>query len=455
MKLSGWILRVSLIAMVALSLVFSFLIWQNPSRLGRTDTPVAIKATKDPNVAKQARRVFAPTSAYYASKTGKVALFTPNAAVGDDLHNAVRAWRLGKVKAPVKLSTDDYQAVLDTADSLQLLYAGPMSYRQFDRYFFSEAASVKNPNFTFNRLVIDLSGGSNKLLFVNDATRSVATGKLTEASLTRVVAVVKKAAKTGFAITEGRLGTRQVAQYVKPIKVTPYTFLLDQQSANHFVSLLMPSSQSSAVDTQEISNETVYKLGTNQRLTLNNETEAMQFDDTGTRTTATGLTGALSRGYTALGKLSLQGLSTIKYFGYDKSSQGVTFRPYAQGLPIFNTDAYGVVTVANTRQQLQMNFSMYNLIVAIPTSQKAVTLPATSTVYSELSGAGYDVKGIEDICLGYYWKPEDTASQVVELEPTYYVKIHGVYKRYTQWVVPTDEAYTQTTRNPLLPQAQQ
>ncbi|WP_262315241.1 YycH family regulatory protein [Lacticaseibacillus parakribbianus] len=450
MKLSGWILRVSLIAMVALSLVFTFLIWQNPSRLGRDDATVAVKAQKDPNVAKQARRVFAPNTAYYQTKTQKTLLFTPGVGVTDTLHAAVRSWRLGKVKAPVKLSSADYSTLLNTADTLQLLYAAPMSYRQFDNYFFSAGASVKNANFTFDRLVIDLSGASNTLRFVNDTTRSVAVGKLTAANLTRVVKVVKKAAATGFPITEGRLGSRQVAQFTKPIKITPYTFLLDQQSANHFVSLLMPSSQSSAVDAQEISNETVYKLGTNQRLTLNNETEAMQFDDTGNRTSQTDLTTALSKGYAALGKLSLQGLSTIKYFEYDKSSQSVTFRPYAQGLPIFNTDRYGEVTVANTRQQLQMNFSMYNLIVAIPTKQKAVTLPGTSTVFAQLKGAGYDVKGLEDITLGYYWKPEDTASQVVELEPTYYVKIHGVYKRYSQWVMPTDEAYTTNTpRNPL------
>ncbi len=61
MKLSSWILRVSLIAMVILSLVFTSLIWRNPSRLERRSTSnVQVTTENDPNVKKMEGNVYLP-----------------------------------------------------------------------------------------------------------------------------------------------------------------------------------------------------------------------------------------------------------------------------------------------------------------------------------------------------------------------------------------------------------
>ncbi|WP_179394013.1 YycH family regulatory protein [Lacticaseibacillus absianus] len=442
MKLSGWILRISLIAMVTLSLVFSFLIWQNPSRLGRQETNVTVKTTKDPNVAQQASHVFSPTTAYYQQDDRKTMLFTADGAITDKLRTAMTDWQLTKMGPAKKLSASDYTTLLATHESLQLLYAGPVAFDRFNRTFFAQRLTTGDLDFQFTRILVDLTGAGEQLQFINDRTRTVHTAPVTGAKVAPVRDLVRRAATTGFDITEMRLSGREVATFNTAIKVTPYTFLLDQQSANHFVSLLMPSNSASAVDTREIGAETVYTRGASQRLTLDTDTGGIQFEDATVTTRDQTLATALRQGYTSLGKLGLQGLNTMRYFGYDTATRTVTFRACALGLPIFNANDNGVVTTANTQSGRQLNFSMYNLTVAIPTTQAAVSLPSTATVFAQLQGAGYDVSALQDMVLGYYWKADSESSQVVSLTPTYFVKINGLYKRYTQWVDPTDEAAT-------------
>ncbi|WP_125702385.1 YycH family regulatory protein [Lacticaseibacillus daqingensis] len=444
MKLSGWILRASLIAMVALSLVFSFLIWQNPSRLGRSDTSVAVKTTKDPNAAAQVSNVFAPTTAYYQHDGTKTMLFDPETSVADTLRTAMKEWQIQRIGAAKKLTSSAYTALLATDQSLQLRYTGAMAFKQFNQTFLTQPLKSPGADFQFDRLLVDLSATTTRLQFVNDKTRAVRTATLAHADVAKVQAVVAKTTASGFAVTEMRLGNRQVATFNAPIQVPPYTFLLDQQSANHFVSLLLPADSASSVDTREIGTETVYTLGASQRLSLDTDTGGMQYENAAKATAGSGLTTSLRTGYASLSKLALQGLGTVRYFDTQSDTGTVTFRACALGLPIFNADGYGAITTTNTASGEQMGFSTYNLTVAIPTTQSPVTLPSTATVFDQLRHAGYDVNGLTDMTLGYYWKAQTADSQVVSLTPTYFVKINGEYRRYTQWVDPTDETAKDT-----------
>ena len=62
MKLSNWILRISLIAMVILSFIFTSLIWRNPSRQERRSTSsMQVTTENDPNVKKMEATVYLPS----------------------------------------------------------------------------------------------------------------------------------------------------------------------------------------------------------------------------------------------------------------------------------------------------------------------------------------------------------------------------------------------------------
>ena len=103
MKLSSWILRVSLIAMVILSLVFTSLIWRNPSRLERRSTSnVQVTTENDPNVKKMEGNV-------YLHRGQKQLLFKANANIGHEVQQAMADWHMTQVKAVGKVSPANYE----------------------------------------------------------------------------------------------------------------------------------------------------------------------------------------------------------------------------------------------------------------------------------------------------------------------------------------------------------
>ncbi|WP_164510008.1 YycH family regulatory protein [Lacticaseibacillus porcinae] len=435
MKLSGWLLRIGLILMIALSLVLSWVIWQNPSRLGHQQAAVTVTKKSDKDTTKNIGTVLAPTQAYYQHDNNKQLLFTPDDDVISDLRTTVKNWQLKTVTSGGKLTASEYNALLASNDTLQLVYPDSVAYQLFDGNWFKDDA--KAANFNFNRIVINLNAHRDSMVFVNDRTRAIHTATLKSHSVQKLQAQVDAATTTSFNVQELRLSNgRQVADFTSEIQVQPYVYLLDQQSANHYVSLLMPATQTSTVDARELGSDTVYTAGTDYRLTLNQDTQVMQFDDASATTNTASLKTNLQKSYTALSNLDLLGMNSMRYYRYTKATSMVTFRSVAQGIPIFNADYYGRVTVADTDSGRQMYFSTNNLTVPIPTSQAKTTLPTTQTVIDHITNVGYNESAIEDIALGYHWVKQDENSQVVNLKPTYYVEIGGRYRRYTKWLGP-------------------
>lgn len=434
MKLSGWILRVSLTAMVLLSLVFTALIWRNPSRLGRTQTASPLKTAQATGDNASSAYLYVPTTAYYQTADQKVQLLQSNTGATGEIHKTIQKWQVKKVGQSVQLSTSAMSALLGQVDTLQLTYDAPVTFAAFNAHYFAHALKPA-PNFQFNRVIIDLHGRTPKLSFVDDTTRMSRPATLAKADATALRAYIKKVQPSGLPVVEKKLNGKLTPYYTKTVTVSPYAFLLDQQTANHFVSLLMPATNSTAVDSREIGNESIYTLG-DARLTLNSSSNVVQFEDPSTATTSKSLNTALTKGEAAIGKLNLQGITSMHYFGYEKGSRTVSYRSFAQGLPIFNSMDNGVVQTSTTSGGLTMTFSLDNLTVAIPTAQAKKSLPPTQQILDELSDAGYAQSTIQDLRLGYYWRPQNASSQVVDLTPTYFIEINGQYKRYTEWLTP-------------------
>lgn len=435
MKLSGWFLRIGLILMIALSLVLSWVIWQNPSRLGHQQAAVTVTKKSDKDTTKNIGTVLAPTKAYYQHANTKQLLFTPDEDVITNLRDTVKNWQIQTVTSGGKLTTSEYNALLASNETLQLVYPDMVAYKLFNGNWFKDGA--KASNFNFDRIVISLGTHPDSMVFVNDRTRAIHTATLKKHSLQKLQSQIDAATTTSFSVQELRLNNgRQVSDFTDTIEVQPYVYLLDQQSANHYVSLLMPATQTSAVDARELGSDTVYTAGTDYRLTLNQDTQVMQFDDASATNSAASLAVNLQKSYTSLNDLDLLGMNSMRYYRYNKTTRMVTFRSVAQGLPIFNTDYYGRVTVADTDSGRQMFFSTNNLTVPIPTAQAKTTLPTTQAVIDHITSVGYSESAIEDIVLGYHWVKQNENSQVVTLKPTYFVEIGSHYRRYNKWLGP-------------------
>lgn len=435
MKLSNWILRISLIAMVILSFIFTSLIWRNPSRQERRSTSsMQVTTENDPNVKKMEATVYLPSRVYYTHGDQKQMLFQANASMGSRVHQEMASWHMQQIKTIGKVSQNNYENFLTQNGSLQLVYQDVMSFNHFERWFFNKQPNLKSADFHFNRILFDLDGSGNKLIFINDATRTVYEAKMANVTTNKLRDAVAKQATGAFPVEERRLGNNEVAFFTRPIKLQPYAYLMDQQSANYYVSLLMPSKTASNVDSREIGDSTLYTAGSTRRMTADSSTGAIEFENYAANFPSTGLANFFHATFEGLSDLQMTNLASMRYFQYDASRSAVIYKTFVQGFPIFNGYQKGDVTVRYTQTSEEINFSNTNLTVPIPTDQAAQTLPATATILSQLEAAGYRANQITDILIGYQWTGSSNDQQVVDLQPTYYIEMKGEYRDYQSWI---------------------
>lgn len=437
MKLSGWLLRIALITVVVISGVFSWLILQNPSRLERQDTSTVQTTVPIKTNATQENSVYLPTSAYYQGDAQKQFLTVATHDIVSQLQQELKGSRMGPIQSNTKLSTAAYNALITSKNSLQLVYADSVPFALFNGRFFKKALSTKT-NFQFNRILIRTQTAA-QIILVNDKTRQIYTARLRGVDTKKLMAVIKKGQTAGLPMTEQRFKNREVAMFTEPVSVRPYAYLLDRQSANHYISSLLTAQARGSVDARELGNETVYTAGTTHRLTTNAATGAMQYENTAMPDPPKAQDKLFTETFKALAQLDLPSVTTMRYFALDPVAHAVTYRSFVQSFPIFNQTENGTVKVTYNDTALQVDFSSDNVTVPIPTDQSAVKLPSTVDLLAQLNAAGYANNKINNIVLGYQWMKQSATDLVVDLQPAYYVEINGVYKQANDWLKNTSE----------------
>ena len=438
MKLSGIVLRTMLILTVALSLVLSWFIWLNPSRLERREntTPaVAIKVTDTRTAATQESSVYLPTMAYYQQNQQKQLLYQDGQDVVSQLHKALTKTTLTSMAKTEKLTGDDFETLISQNDTLQLVYPDVMAFSLFKRQFFDSPLKT-NLDFKFTRVILSLQAKTKTVTLVNDATRQTYTGKLEHLDDAKLMKIIKPNATGRFVLVEQRFGQREVPLFTQSVAIRPYTYLLDRQGVSHYIPALLTADGQSrdTVDARELGSDTVYTIGSTRRLSMNNDSGDMQFEDSAATTAPTDMGKFFGRTFASLDNLALPSLTTMRYFAYDTTENAVTYRSFVQNFAIFNQTSNGTVKVTYAKNSLQMDFSSDNVTVPIPTTEKNVTLPSTTAVLSQLHARGYTDEHINNIVLGYHWVKQAKTDLVVDLQPTYYVQIDGSYKAYQNWL---------------------
>ena len=66
----------------------------------------------------------------------------------------------------------------------------------------------------------------------------------------------------------------------------------------------------------------------------------------------------------------------------------------------------------------------------VPSRQKDKDLPTTQSMLDQLKQAGIKEADVDNIQLGYEWKQNKASSEVVDLNPTWYVRYQGKWRTY-------------------------
>lgn len=432
MKLRSLILRLLLIMLVGISLALTWFIWYNPSNFARQqNNDVTVEKTTRTTNQEIKRDTFLPTGVLWQGAQQKYQLGSTGTGMAARARKAVAKWRVTKVGAQKQLSVAEYDRLLTEPQSLQLTYQGTVSWTLMRKLFFGDNSKA-DASYSFDRIVFDTE--NQRTYLVNDYHETSRRLVIKQPNY-GAIADLLGAATTKYKVTEQRFDHHEVALLDQSITVQPQTYLIDKQSATHYISLLMTDNTStSAVDTKQIGNQTVYTVNSNQRLAVDKNDSLMQYEDFAASAPAQTYSGVLSSAFNALSSLSFASTQGIRYFSYSTQDSAVTFRTYVRGLPVFNQTSNGTVRVVHTTSSKRIEFSGSNLEAAIPTSQTAVELPAASEVLAKLQSLGAQPSDIDDLTVAYKWQRDTNSGLVVNLMPTYYVNVNGTYVDYADLV---------------------
>lgn len=197
------------------------------------------------------------------------------------------------------------------------------------------------------------------------------------------------------------------------------------------MSTLMNANQNASVSMHTEDNVTTYTDGTDKRMSVDNSTSMVTYENFVSKEENFSDSQLLTDSFKKLISIGVP-LDNTRFESLDTSKNVVTYRDYVGGIPIFNSNNYGSLTVSYSSNNVQRyTFSLFSLQVPVPNKLGSQELPPTADVIKELEAKGVKEKDIKGIRLEYEWKASETSAMVVDLEATYYIKYHNEWIKYT------------------------
>ncbi|MFD0898140.1 YycH family regulatory protein [Loigolactobacillus binensis] len=426
MKISQLLLKISLLVMIGISLLLSWLIWTNNARFQRNTTDVT--TTKTQTETKDVGEVYLPTQILTSNANGEQYMVYNNKEnLIDALHKQLSGWQFTSPKK-MKLSSKNYLATINQKNRVSLVYPRNISYAIFGKTFKQKVAKADRQRL-FNRIVIP-TNRSGIVYFLNDHHKTGFSVKVDQQKMAALQARLN-AATIQFPVTEKLFNNRPELYYTSAVQVTQYSYLVTKQNPTDFVTSLFSGSDPSALETKEQGNSTTYTDGTYKSLQADHQKATIEFEDYSSDVSSTNATAILNGGFKTLSKLG-SAPGNMRYFGYESKTHTVIYRSYVEGLPVFNQTDFGAVKVQLLTTGVKLNFSVYTLQVPLPADKMATPLPTTQTALNNLSAAGYNMADITSFELGYHWSVNSSSDSVIDLTPTYYFQYNGKWVSYNQ-----------------------
>ncbi|WP_164506835.1 YycH family regulatory protein [Lapidilactobacillus bayanensis] len=432
MRRTNLLVRLLLIIAVIISLVLSVLIWTNNQRYERkTDTETSAKREETTTEQTNFEQVYLPTQVVNvtASKQHHL-IYDHQVSLAAELRDVMKKWRFRIVRA----SYTNYSDLIDSPSTLQLGYRDFISLKLFGKVESQTTLQKLNRDHKFTRIIFSTDTQMGTVYFVNDKTKQVWQSSVSNVKISQVTKLIK-AADFSTTVDQQHLHGQLRTYYEQPVSLTPYSYLINRRNENTYISALLSDSTNSAVDTRESGSKTIYYGGSyrNRQLTVDHRRDQLKFVDNTVTSLPDSLQGLLEKGFTAINDVG-NPLADIRYFSADEKTHRVSYRSYVEGYPIFQQSDYGAFEANFNNTGSTINFSSRTLQVPVPSKSTKVVLPATKVMIQQLVTAGYTEKQIQDFAVGYRWVPDTDETDIVDLRPTYYVKIDNRWRDYQDWL---------------------
>lgn len=429
--LSNW-LPIALGVVVVISLILSGLIWTNPAHYGKSSGGDSGSSSQLTN--KSIGDVYLPTQVVRTAKNGnKQLLYAQKNNLPLSLKQAISKWTLGH---STRVSTNNkrrYMKYINQSNTLMMNYPDNISTNIFNETF-KQSINVKRVK-RFSRIIIPLDSTTHVYLLddKNYNVYRVAIKKQTQ--LTKIKQMLTSGVQR-LNVQLSDLNGNVMLTFPEKISMPTYSYLLNKQTGNSFITTLMGTSNSSASVSQHKSGQTTtYTDGSSQRMVINNKSGRVTYEnfDSDDKDYST-QNALLSSSFTQLTEIGVP-LENIRYDSSKLSSKSVTYRGYVESFPIFNQTEYGAVHIKyNGDQGQKYTFSLYSLQVPVPNDNQKVELPSTADMLKQLSAVGIKSSQIKRIRLGYAWGTSVDDNKMIELKPSYFVYYKGSWLTYTDLI---------------------
>lgn len=439
MKIKKYLLHIGLFIAVAISLIFSAIIWIDPATFHRTTqtttTTNAANSETEGDEHYSYADVYLPTTVVLTQDKQQMQLTDNNDDIVNDMKSHLNNAHVKSISEKTTKNFNDYHDKFLEGNNIMLSYSAPVSIGVFGKLIDNKVLQKKYADHTFKHIVLPMNDHKTVYLY-NDSNLHIYKVKLKKALPKAIYNVIdnKDIQKTPIQYQEIN-DNHYIRNYTKGVTVPQYSYLINKENTSLFVTHLLGSSNSGSIATNERNGVTTYSTENDQRLIVNNKTGTVNYSRDGRNDYHDGIPKSLNeilkQSFTNLNRLGVA-LDDVRYQDYNSSNHTITYETYVGGYPIISDNYYGAYEISMQKNGgLQYAFSMDNLQVPLPNNNKTVMLPPTNQVIQNLKNNNYDLNKVEKIEVGYAWSQNPTSQMVIDLTPTYFIYYDGKWMNYS------------------------
>ena len=419
-KVSRVALRVSLIAMVVLSIILSAVIWGSDARFSRIEETSNQTQTKDLGQ-RSLRDIYLPTQTFYFKNKKMYQVYDTKNNLPLEFSKLTQSLR---PLLPIRIwsSQTKYEKMLRNPNYIQLTYPDQITISLF-------LTNVrKNDSREFNRIFVSTTS-SDYIYLGNDENHTLYCIRLNDVSFKTLIEHIRNA-QTQMPVTLEKVHDDYLPFYEKNLSLPVYSYLTNEESDSYFVYRLLGSNN----PTQHSNGDTItYSNGVYERLIAAKHTHNYEYIDYQQDQIPKTISRKLNDSLYFVRKI---GLSEPDLRFFDADDNTVIYQNYVEEYPIFLPGKYKMrAQVKFASNGMTINFNSLDLQIPIPTNGEKKSLIPTTVAMDELYQKGYYRKDIERIIIGYTAKSSNSKNKkLVDLEPAYYVKINKQWKTLDEWL---------------------
>lgn len=432
-RISGIFLRVFLIIAIIISLILSWLIWTNNAKYQQGVQVGTVPTVNRRSVVttRSMNEIFSPTKIIINDAHTQRLIYNYKYSTVREIFQQIKQSRLSR---PRQIAVNDsvrYQKLLHQKNSLQLVYPTTLTINTIANLI-SQKRLQQNPDSDVDRIVLILQGQQQQLYFLNDHNFAIYKVQQRHLNYRRINELVQD--NNFSALVDTQVHEHAVhLLFLKPITLKPVSYLITKQSNNNYIFNLLNSKQSSNITTHKVNDRIIYRNGMYRILDVDSRNDLVNFVDYSKTNIPNNVPDILNESYRALVKIG-NPLNGTYLYNYDRKNQNLIFRNYVEGFPIFQQSKNGMVKVEFSHNGQNLLFSKKVLQVPVPAEQKSIRLPATVDIITGLKNNGYNIHSIQKVTIGYKWSDDSQNREIVDLIPTYYVRMNNQWKTYADWI---------------------